>query len=166
MKNSEKKKIAVGVCGTVFRSFLIFTVISCLLSMVLYQIFVVSAWLTFVFVMFASVTRTEKKIEKKTIAVGVSGTVFRSFLIFTVISCLVSMILYQIFVLSAWLTFVFFMFVSVSRTEKKIEKKKNRRRWWGGSVMMAWARYLMLVVFENFLQFFFRFLPLCVRMSY
>ena len=32
--------------------------------------------------------------------------------------------------------------------------------------MMAWARYLMLVVFENFLQFFFRFLPLCVRMSY
>ena len=24
--------------------------------------------------------------------------------------------------------------------------------------MMAWARYLMLVVFENFLQFFFRFL--------
>ena len=40
MKKSEKKKIAVGVCGTVFRSFLIFTVISCLLSMVLYQIFV------------------------------------------------------------------------------------------------------------------------------
>ena len=38
MKKSEKKKIAVGVCGTVFRSFLIFTVISCLLSMVLYQI--------------------------------------------------------------------------------------------------------------------------------
>ena len=65
MKKSEKKKIAVGVCGTVFRSFLIFTVISCLLSMVLYQIFVLSAWLTFVFVMFASVTRTEKKIEKK-----------------------------------------------------------------------------------------------------
>ena len=32
--------------------------------------------------------------------------------------------------------------------------------------MMAWARYLMLVVFENFLQFFFHFLPLCVRMSY
>ena len=32
--------------------------------------------------------------------------------------------------------------------------------------MMAWARYLMLVVFENFLQFFFRFLPLCVHMSY
>ena len=32
--------------------------------------------------------------------------------------------------------------------------------------MMAWARYLMLVVFENFLQFFFRFLPLCVGMSY
>ena len=32
--------------------------------------------------------------------------------------------------------------------------------------MMAWARYLMLVVFENFLQFFLRFLPLCVRMSY
>ena len=32
--------------------------------------------------------------------------------------------------------------------------------------MMAWARYLMLVVFKNFLQFFFRFLPLCVRMSY
>ena len=30
MKKSEKKKIAVGVCGTVFRSFLIFTVISCL----------------------------------------------------------------------------------------------------------------------------------------
>ena len=29
MKKSEKKKIAVGVCGTVFRSFLIFTVISC-----------------------------------------------------------------------------------------------------------------------------------------
>ena len=28
--------------------------------------------------------------------------------------------------------------------------------------MMAWARYLMLVVFENFLQFFFRFSsPLC-----
>ena len=65
MKKSEKKKIAVGVCGTVFRSFLIFTVISCLLSMVLYQIFVVSAWLTFVFVMFASVTRTEKKKKKK-----------------------------------------------------------------------------------------------------
>ena len=42
MKKSEKKKIAVGVCGTVFRSFLIFTVISCLLSMVLYQIFVLS----------------------------------------------------------------------------------------------------------------------------
>ena len=126
MKNSEKKKIAVGVCGTVFRSFLIFTVISCLLSMVLYQIFVVSAWLTFVFVMFASVTRTEKKIEKKKkIEVGVCGTVFRSFLIFTVISCLVCMVLYQIFVLSAWLTFVFFMFLSVSRTEKKkIEKKK------------------------------------------
>ena len=124
MKKSEKKKIAVGVCGTVFRSFLIFTVISCLLSMVLYQIFVVSAWLTFVFVMFASVTRTEKKIKKKKIEVGVSGTVFRSFLIFTVISCLVSMVLYQIFVLSAWLTFVFFMFLSVSRTEKKIEKKK------------------------------------------
>ena len=60
-EKSEKKKIAVGVCGTVFRSFLIFTVISCLLSMVLYQIFVLSAWLTFVFVMFASVTRTEKK---------------------------------------------------------------------------------------------------------
>ena len=120
MKKSEKKKIAVGVCGTVFRSFLIFTVISCLLSMVLYQIFVVSAWLTFVFVMFASVTRTEKKIEKKKkIEVGVCGTVFRSFLIFTVISCLVSMVLYQIFVLSAWLTFVFFMFLSVSRTEKK-----------------------------------------------
>ena len=49
MKKSEKKKIAVGVCGTVFRSFLIFTVISCLLSMVLYQIFVLSAWLTFRF---------------------------------------------------------------------------------------------------------------------
>ena len=65
MKKSEKKKIAVGVCGTVFRSFLIFTVISCLLSMVLCQVFVLSAWLTFVFVMFASVTRTEKKIEKK-----------------------------------------------------------------------------------------------------
>ena len=131
MKKSEKKKIAVGVCGTVFRSFLIFTVISCLLSMVLYQIFVVSAWLTFVFVMFASVTRTEKKIEKKKkIEVGVCGTVFRSFLIFTVISCLVSMVLYQIFVLSAWLTFVFFMFLSVSRTEKKkLKKKKNRRRW-------------------------------------
>ena len=32
--------------------------------------------------------------------------------------------------------------------------------------MMDWARYLMLVVFENFLQFYFRFLPLCVRMSY
>ena len=127
MKKSEKKKIAVGVCGTVFRSFLIFAVISCLLSMVLYQIFVVSAWLTFVFVMFASVTRTEKKIEKKKkIEVGVCGTVFRSFLIFTVISCLVSMVLYQIFVLSAWLTFVFFMFLSVSRTEKKkIEKKKK-----------------------------------------
>ena len=64
MKKSEKKKIAVGVCGTVvvFRSFLIFTVISCLLSMVLYQIFVLSAWLTFVFVMFASISRTEKKI--------------------------------------------------------------------------------------------------------
>ena len=77
------------MCGTVFRSFLIFTVISCLLSMVLYQIFVLSAWLTFVFVMFTSVTRTEKKIEKKKIAVGVCGTVFRSFLIFTVISCLV-----------------------------------------------------------------------------
>ena len=61
MKKSEKKKIAVGVCGTDFRSFLIFTVISCLLSMVLYQIFVVSAWLTFVFVKFASVSRTEKK---------------------------------------------------------------------------------------------------------
>ena len=65
MKKSEKKKIAVGVCGTVFRSFLIFTVISCLLSMVLYQIFVLlvrrPAWLTFVFIMFASVTRTEKK---------------------------------------------------------------------------------------------------------
>ena len=61
MKESEKNKIAVGVCGTVFRSFLIFTVISCLLSMVLYQIFVVSAWLTFVFFMFASVTRTEKR---------------------------------------------------------------------------------------------------------
>ena len=60
-EKSEKKKIAVGVCGTVFRSFLIFTVISCLLSMVLYQIFVLSAWLTFVFVMFTSVTRTEKK---------------------------------------------------------------------------------------------------------
>ena len=131
MKKSEKKKIAVGVCGTVFRSFLIFTVISCLLSMVLYQIFVVSAWLTFVFVMFASVTRTEKKIEKKKkIEVGVCGTVFRSFLIFTVISCLVCMVLYQIFVLSAWLTFVFFMFLSVSRTEKKkLKKKKNRRRW-------------------------------------
>ena len=88
MKKSEKKKIAVGVCGTVFRSFLIFTVISCLLSMVLYQIFVLSAWLTFVFVMFASVTRTEKKKlkKKKKIEVGVSGTVFRSFLIFTVIS--------------------------------------------------------------------------------
>ena len=100
--------------GTVFRSFLIFTVISCLVFMVLYQIFVVSAWLTFVFFMFASVSRTEKKI-----AVGVSGTVFRSFLIFTVISCLVFMVLYQIFVVSAWLTFVFFMFVSVSRTEKK-----------------------------------------------
>ena len=126
MKKSEKKKIAVGVCGTVFRSFLIFTVISCLLSMVLYQIFVVSAWLTFVFVMFASVTRTEKKIEKKKkIEVGVCGTVFRSFLIFTVISCLVSMVLYQIFVLSAWLTFVFFMFLSVSRTEKKKLKKKK-----------------------------------------
>ena len=53
------------------------------------------------------------------------GTVFRSFLIFTVISCLVFMVLYQIFVLSAWLTFVFFMFLSVSRTEKKIEKKKS-----------------------------------------
>ena len=119
MKKSEKKKIEVGVCGTVFRSFLIFTVISCLLSMVLYQIFVVSAWLTFVFVMFASVTRTEKKIEKKKIAVDVCGTVFRSFLIFTVISCLVCMVLYQIFVLSAWLTFVFFMILSVSRTEKK-----------------------------------------------
>ena len=100
--------------GTVFRSFLIFTVISCLVFMVLYQIFVVSAWLTFVFFMFASVSRTEKKI-----AVGVCGTVFRSFLIFTVISCLVFMVLYQIFVVSAWLTFVFFMFASVSRTEKK-----------------------------------------------
>ena len=64
-EKSEKKKIAVGVCGTVFRSFLIFTVISCLLSTVLYQIFVVSAWLTFVFVMFASVSRTEKKKLKK-----------------------------------------------------------------------------------------------------
>ena len=32
--------------------------------------------------------------------------------------------------------------------------------------MMAWARYLMLVVFENFLQFFFLFLPLSIRMSY
>ena len=52
-----------------------------------------------------------------------SGTVFRSLLIFTVISYLVSMVLYQIFVVSAWLTFVFFMFASVSRTEKKIEKK-------------------------------------------
>ena len=60
-----------------------------------------------------------KKNEKKKIAVGVSGTVFLSFLIFTVISCLVFMVLYQIFVVSAWLTFVFFMFVSVSRTEKK-----------------------------------------------
>ena len=94
-----------------------------------------------------------------------SGTVFRSFLIFMVISCVVFMVLYQIFVVSAWLTFVFFMFVSVSRTEKKIEKK-NRCRWRGDSVMMAWARYLMLVVFENFLQVFFRFLPLCVHMSY
>ena len=85
--------------------------------MVLYQIFVVSAWLTFVFFMFASVSRTEKKkLKKKKIAVGVSGTVFRSFLIFTVISCLVFMVLYQIFVVSAWLTFVFFMFASVSRT--------------------------------------------------
>ena len=36
MKKVKKRKIAVGVCGTVFRSFLIFTVISCLLSMVLY----------------------------------------------------------------------------------------------------------------------------------
>ena len=125
-EKSEKKKIAVGVCGTVFRSFLIFTVISCLLSMVLYQIFVLSAWLTFVFVMFASVSRTDKKNwKKKKIAVGVSGTVFRSFLIFTVISCLVFMVLYQIFVLSAWLTFVFFMFLSVSRTEKKNWKKKK-----------------------------------------
>ena len=32
------------------------------------------------------------------------------------------MVLYQIFVVSAWLTFVFFMLVSVSGTEKKIEK--------------------------------------------
>ena len=78
MKKSEKKKIAVGVCGTVFRSFLIFTVISCLLSMVLYQIFVLSAWLTFVFCH-----------------------------VFTVIVC------NQIFVVP----------------KKKIEKKKNRRRW-------------------------------------
>ena len=69
-----------------------------------------------------------KKSEKKKIAVGVSGTVFRSLLIFTVISCLLSMVLYQIFVVSAWLTFVFFMFESVSRTEKKNWKKKNRRR--------------------------------------
>ena len=69
-----------------------------------------------------------KKVEKKKIAVGVCGTVFRSFLIFTVISCLLSMVLYQIFVLSAWLTFVFFMFASVSRKEKKIEKKKENRR--------------------------------------
>ena len=35
------------------------------------------------------------------------------------------MVLYQIFVLSAWLTFVFFMFLSVSRTEKKKLKKKK-----------------------------------------
>ena len=109
--------------GPVFRSLLIFTVVSCLVFMVLSQMFVVSAWLTFVFFMFASVSRTEKK--KKKIAVAVSGTVFHSFLIFTVISCLVFMVLYQMFVVSAWLTFVFFMFVSVSRTEKKIENKKK-----------------------------------------
>ena len=137
MKKSEKRKIALGVSGTVFRSFLIFTVISCLIFMVLYQIFVVSAWITFVFLMLLSVSRETSKLshaqtlkkqqknflneksEKKKIAVGVCGTVFRSLLIFTVISCLLSMVLYQTFVVSAWLTFVFFMFASVSRTEKK-----------------------------------------------
>ena len=71
-----------------------------------------------------------KKNEKKKIGVGVYGTVFRSLLIFAVISCLLSMVLYQIFVVSAWLTFVFFMFASVSRTEKKIEKKNRRRCVW------------------------------------
>ena len=35
------------------------------------------------------------------------------------------MVLYQIFVVSAWLTFLSFMFVSVSRTEKKKKKKKR-----------------------------------------
>ena len=144
--------------------------------MVLCEIFLVSAWLTFVFFTFVLVSRTgekktknrrwcvgacfsqltdfyggqlprfygplsnlrgvslahlrflhvcvgksyrKKKLKKEKIAVGVCGTVFRSFLIFTVISCLVFMVLYQIFVVSAWLTFVFFMFVSVSRTKKK-----------------------------------------------
>ena len=121
MKKSEKKKIAVGVCGTVFRSFLIFTVISCFSPFYgsLSNLRAVSlAHLRFHHVYVCNSYR-KKKIEKKKIAVGVCGTVFRSFLIFTVISCLVCMVLYQIFVLSAWLTFVFFMFLSVSRTEKK-----------------------------------------------
>ena len=98
--------------------------------MVLCEIFLVSPRLTFVFFTFVLVSRTEKKRREK-IAVCVWKCGFGNLLNFRVISCLVFMDLCEIFLVSPWLTFVFFTFVLVNRSGKRVKKKKkkkNRRR--------------------------------------